>query len=120
MMSCQNEDVSERIKLLTGPTWVSDSLLANGVDAGNPGEFLGKFKGEAKFNEDGTGIFGDYTGTWELTYNETQLIISSDSLALPVVTGLEELTASSLKITAAVPNVIEPAPIKLRMTFKAK
>ena len=119
--SCKKETQSERFKLLTGPTWVSDSLLVNGADAGGLGGFLEDFKGEAKFNEDGTGNFGVYTGTWRFSYEETQIVISTDSLPLPLTTEIAELTQISLKITTIYPNIINPlAPINIRMTFKAK
>jgi hypothetical protein len=119
--SCKKDSQSDQFKLLTGPVWVSDSLLANGVDAGGPAGLLFNFRGEAKFNEDGTGHFGIYTGTWRFAYNETQIIITADSLALPLTTKIAELTKSSLKVTTSFPNLLNPtSPILLRMTFKAK
>jgi hypothetical protein len=121
LYSCTKEDPSERFKLLTGPTWLTDSLLANGVDASDPGELLAKFKGEAKFNKNGTGVFGIYPGNWELAYSDTQIIISSDSIQIPLTTQIVELTTTSLKITTAYPNVFNPSdPIKIRMTFNPK
>ena len=38
-----NDTGSERLRLLTGPVWNSDSLLANGVEAGGEGGILEKF-----------------------------------------------------------------------------
>ena len=38
--SCKEDEQSESFKLLTTPVWVSDSLLANGVDASGPGRML--------------------------------------------------------------------------------
>ena len=61
IFACNKDNRSERFKLLTSPIWRTDSLLANGVDATGPGQILEKFAGDAKFNEDGTGYFGDYT-----------------------------------------------------------
>jgi hypothetical protein len=120
-IACNKEDKSERFKLLTGPVWVTDSLLTDGVDASRPGMLLAKFKGEAKFNEDGTGTFGVYKGSWYFASNETQIVIYSDSLLIPLVTLIKELTNSSLKITTSVPNVMNLADtIDIRMTFKAK
>ena len=120
-ISCNKEDKSDRFRLLTSPVWATDSLLADGVDAGSPGMLLAKFKGEAKFNEDGTGTFGVYKGTWYFAYNETQIVIHSDSLLIPLVTLIKELTGSSLKITTSVPNMLNPNDtIDIRMTFKAK
>ena len=44
--ACNKDKTSERFDLLTSHTWKSDSLLADGVDAGDPGELLEKFKGD--------------------------------------------------------------------------
>jgi hypothetical protein len=119
--SCKKNSQSEPFKLLTGPVWLSDSLLANGVDAGGPAGILFNFKGEAKFNQDGTGYFGAYTGTWRFAFNETQIIITADSLALPLTTQIAELTSRSLKIKTSYPNLLNPAaPLLIRMTFKPK
>jgi hypothetical protein len=119
--SCKKNTQSEPFKLLTGPVWVSDSLLANGVDASGSGGMLVNFKGNAKFNQDGTGYFGIYTGTWRFAYNETQIVILADSLSFPLTTKIAELTSISLKITTSYPNVLNPAtPINIRMTFKVK
>jgi hypothetical protein len=121
LIACNKEDKSERFKLLTDPVWVTDSLLADGVDASEPGMLLAKFKGDAKFNEDGTGTFGVYKGTWHFAYNETQIVIFSDSLLIPLVTLIKELTNTSLKITTSVPNLSNLSDtVNIRMTFKAK
>jgi hypothetical protein len=120
--SCNKDSPSEPFKLLTSPIWVSDSLLANGVDASFPPDgMLRNFKGEAKFNKDLTGNFGIYTGTWSFAYNETQLKITTDSLDFPLTTEIAELTKTSLKITTSYPNLLNPAaPTNIRMTFKSK
>lgn len=119
--SCNKDSQSEPFKLLTGPTWVSDSLLANNVDASGPDGMLKNFKGEVKFNEDGTGNFGIYSGTWRFAYNETQIVITTDSLPVPLTTKIAELTKISLKITTSYPSPVDQAsPINIRMTFKAK
>jgi len=121
VFACNKDDKSERFKLLTGPTWASDSLLANGVDASGPAGILVKFKGEAKFEEDGTGTFGGYTGQWRFNIDETELTITTDSLPLPIISKIKELTATSLKITTTVSLPVNPTvPINIRMTFKAK
>ena len=117
--SCKKETQSENFKLLTGSLWISDSLLVNGTDAGEPGGLLYKFKGNARFNTDYTGTFGEYSGTWRFASNETQLVITTDSLPLPLTTNIRELTPVSLKITTSFP-VIGSDPINIRMTFKAK
>ncbi|SRR4030042_2029141 len=121
VFSCSKDDTSERFKLLTTPVWATDSLLANGVDASVPGGVLEKFKGDAKFHEDGTGYFGRYTGTWRFNVEETQITIITDSLPLPIITNIKELTKTSLKVTTVVPNPLDQLnPFNIRMTFKAK
>ena len=118
--ACKNSE-SEKFKLLTGPVWQTDSLLANGVDASGPGGVLSKFVGDVKFKTDGTGYFGTYTGQWQFTSGETELIISTDSLPIPITAQIKELTSTSLKLTTA---LITPTPpytaLSIRMTFKAK
>jgi len=119
--ACKEETQSESFKLLTTPIWVSDSLLANGVDASGPGQMLENFKGEAKFNEDMTGYFGVYTGTWRFAFDETQIVITTASLPIPLTTIIAELTKTSLKITTSYPDPLKPTtPVNIRMTFKAK
>jgi hypothetical protein len=118
IFSCTKDSQSEKFKLLTGPVWQSDSLLVNGDDASGPGGLLENFKGEAKFNTDYTGHFGTYTGTWRFAFNETQIVISSDSLLLPITAIIAELTQSSLKVTTS--YQIPPETFNIRMTFKAK
>jgi hypothetical protein len=119
IFSCKKDSQSERFKLLTGPVWASDSLLVNGDDASGPGGLLENFNGDVKFNEDYTGNFGTYTGTWRFAFDETQIVIISDSLPIPLTAVIAELTQSSLKITTS--YQIPPGdPINIRMTFKAK
>ncbi len=115
--SCNKEKVSDRFTLLTSHTWTSDSLLANGVDASGPGEMLALFKGDADFNEDGTGTFGQYTGTWMFTDNETNVAITSPDLPFALTTHIVELTTTSLKVTFTFPGA---TPTNIRMTFKPK
>jgi hypothetical protein len=119
--ACAGDDQSERFKILTGTTWRTDSLLVNGVDAGGPAGLLGALSGDARFNEDGSGTFGTYKGTWRFATNETQLIILTDSLPLPLTTNIVELTDLSLKLTTSYPNPMNPTvPMAIRMTFKPK
>ena len=115
--SCNKEKVSDRFSLLTSHTWTSDSLLANGVDASDPGEMLALFKGDASFNEDGTGTFGQYTGTWMFTDNETNVAITSPDLPFALTTHIVELTRTNFKVTFTFPGV---TPTNIRMTFKPK
>ena len=121
IFACKKDEKSERFLLLTGHPWVSDSLLMNGDDASGPGEPLEKFKGNIEFREDGSGYFGQYTGTWRFTYNETQLVIDSDSLDVPLAALIDELTETALKINTSFPNLADPQnPFGIRMTFKPK
>lgn len=115
--SCKKETESEYFRLLTGTTWVSDSLLANGIDASGPDQMLKNFVGEANFNADGSGKFGNYKGTWRFAFEETQIVIETDSLPIPLTTIISELTKTSLKINTRY-TIVEP--INIRMTFKAK
>jgi hypothetical protein len=122
VFACSKQEKSEKFKLLTTPVWTSDSLLANKLDASGPGGLLEKFKGDAKFKDDGTGTFGSYVGTWIFNEAETEITIFSDSLAnkLPVVCDIIELKTTSLKITTVVPDKNTLEPIDIRMTFKSK
>jgi hypothetical protein len=116
--SCKKDKKSERFILLTTPVWTTDSLLANGQDASKPGQVLAKFKGDAKFKEDGTGYFGIYKGDWRFNPAETQITIRTDSLVLPIVADIKMLTADSLKITTTVPDKNNPLiSIAIRMVF---
>lgn len=115
--ACNKDKTSSRFDLLTAHTWTSDSLLADGVDASGTGQMLENFKGEAKFNKDGTGTFGQYTGTWMFVDSETNLVISSPSLPFSLTTHIVELKSTSLKVTFTYP--VQP-PVKIRMTFRPK
>lgn len=123
MIACSDKD-DEKDKdyftLLTRPTWVADSLLANGVDASGPGQALENFKGEAKFRTDGSGTFGSYSGTWTFS-SKTQITINSPDFLIPIFAEIIELHASSLKITTVVPDMNNAgAFLNIRMTFNAK
>lgn len=120
VFSCKDKE-SDNFKFLTENTWVTDSLLVNGVDATGPGGLLENFLGDTKFNKDGTGSFGAYEGTWRFNLNETKLVIETDSLPLPITADIKELTSSSLKLTTVFPNPLNLQDLlKIRMTFKAK
>jgi hypothetical protein len=119
IFSCNKDSYSEKFKLLTGPVWASDSLLVNGVDASGPGGILEGFRGDVKFNDDYTGNFGSYSGKWRFAFNETQLVISSDSLPIPITAVIAELNEASLKITTSY-QIPPYGDLNIRMTFKAK
>ena len=120
VFSCKEKE-SERFGFLTDPTWVTDSLIANGQDASGSGQLLEGFKGEAKFKKNGTGYFGYYEGTWSFSDNESQLVIRSDSIAIPIIADIKELTSMSLKLTTVLPNQQDLLnPHRIRMTFKAR
>ena len=121
--NCKKDDKDEpedRFTLLTAPTWVADSLLADGIDASGPGQVLEKFKGEANFNVDGTGKFGEYIGTWKFQSAETELVIETDAHPIPITTSIKELTKTSLKVTTIFPDFQNNAIYDIRMTFKVK
>jgi hypothetical protein len=74
-----------------------------------------------KFNTNGTGSFGSYTGSWQFANNESELIIVTDSLPIPITAQIKELTSTSLKLTTALITPTPPyTPLSIRMTFKAK
>lgn len=119
--SCK-DDESDRFKFLTSTVWTPVSLLANGVDATGPGGLLEGFVGDAKFNEDGTGTFGTYTGEWMFAAAEEKLVITTTALPISVTLTITELTATSLKLQGSFPdpqNLTGPA-INIEMTFRAK
>jgi hypothetical protein len=110
--SCKDKE-SDRFRFLT------DAVC---VDATGPDGILKNFVGDAKFNTDGTGTFGTYTGTWMFDTNETKLIITSASLPIPITLNITELTSTSLKVQGSIPdpqNLTGPL-INIEMTFKAK
>lgn len=120
-ISCEKEEANDRFELLTGPVWVSDSLLVDGLDASGPGGLLEKFKGTAKFNRDATGYFGQYTGSWRFAEERTAIIITTDSLPVPLSTWIDELSSSVLKINTAYPSLENPdEDMQIRMTFKSQ
>ena len=121
-VSCKKDTVpSDNMNLLTSHIWAADSLLADGVDASGEGELLEMFKGDTKFNEDGTGYVGEISGTWQFSNEETALIITSDSLLFPVSTKIAELTVQSLKLTTSYPKQTNPVVYAdVRMTFVPK
>jgi hypothetical protein len=123
-VACDKEEEPEPktpYELLTMHVWVSDSLLADGQDAGGEGQLLAAFNGDAEFRTDGTGTFGEFTGTWSLSEDNTEITIISPDLPVTIIANIEELTESSLKITTGFPNIANPnVVIAIRMTFKKK
>jgi len=120
MFSCKKE--SDRFELLTETVWVAVSLIANGVDATGPGGLLEGFVGDAKFNTDGTGTFGTYSGTWEFNVTEEKLILTTPSLPITITLNILELTSTSLKLQGSVPDLqnLTGPPIDIEMTFAPK
>jgi len=121
LSSCKEKE-SDSFKFLTDPVWVAETLLANGVDASGPGGLLSQFVGDAKFEKDGTGYFGSYTGEWRFSNNETKLVITTSSLPLPITADIIELTSTSLKLSTLFLNPQNPTgpAIDIQMTFKRK
>jgi len=119
--SCGEDEKDTPFTLLTGPVWVSDSLLVNGLDASGVGQPLANFRGEARFLQDGTGIFAGFTGTWRFAQNDTRLIIESPDFPIPITTQVVELSRADLKISTEVPNPLLPGTnMRIRMTFKSR
>lgn len=123
--SCKKGE-SDRFKFLTGTIWTPLSMLANGVDITGSGGLLEGFAGDAKFNEDGTGTFGTYTGEWIFDATEEKIIITTTittaSTPITIPLTIIELTATSLKVEGSIPdlqNIMGPS-IPIEMTFKAK
>jgi hypothetical protein len=121
LSSCKDKE-SDRFKFLTEPVWVAVSLMANGVDATGPGGLLEGFVGDAKFNADGTGTFGTYTGTWQFNVTEDKLILATPSLPITITLDILELTSTSLKVKGSVPDTqnLTGPPIEIQMTFRPK
>lgn len=121
IFSCDTKEeapVLTPYEMLTTRIWLSDSLLANGQEAGGEGQLLEKFNGEAEFRTDGTGTFGEFTGSWNLSADNKEITIQTDSMPA-FVTQVVELSLVSLKITT--PFEIMPGEvINIRMTFKKK
>lgn len=115
--ACNKEEKSERFILLTTPVWSAQSFEASGTDTTGIGILIKQLDGDAKFNEDGTGYFGNFTGQWKFMSDETQIQIDTPSLLAPVITDIILLTDQSLKLLATVTIL---APIDLIMTFKAR
>lgn len=117
----EEEEVQDPYTLLTAHVWVSDSLLANGVEAGGPGQLLEKFNGDVEFRTDGTGTFGEYSGTWSLSEDNTTITIVTQELPISIIAIIKELTTTSLKIVTGFPDTTQPGEIiDIRMTFKVK
>jgi hypothetical protein len=121
-VSCNKDDEdekSERFRLLTTPVWAPNQLLVDGVDASDG--LLASFNGDADFREDGTGSFADMTGSWTFLQDETQIRITTNAYPFPITANIEELTATSLIITTAFPNPENPAtPFVILMGFVPK
>ena len=121
--SCSKKDDSERFKLLTGHIWESSELLVDGVDESGAGMLLEEFVGDAEFKTDGTGTFGQYTGTWSFSNNETKITISSPSLmnGIPVTLNIEELTSAVFKMSTTLAIKLDlQNPNLIELTFTAK
>jgi hypothetical protein len=118
--ACSKDEKSERFRLLTTPVWSSESFDASGPDTTGIGILVKQLKGDAKFKEDGTGSFGNFTGQWKFLSDETQIQILTQILP-PIITDIIQLTAQTLKLSATVTIITHPQdPIDLVMTFKAK
>ncbi|HOS71330.1 MAG TPA: hypothetical protein PLZ75_02650 [Bacteroidales bacterium] len=121
LTACSKEKESERFRLLTTPVWVSESILVNGVKPEGDWDFLNDFTGDAKFHKDGTGYFGSFTGEWKFNDAETEIIITTTTVPIPIVTEIIELTSVTLKISTTILNPQNPAEsADVIMIFKAR
>jgi len=124
LFACKKDEKKVELtpyEILTSRTWSSDSLLANGENAGGEGQLLYNFNGDAEFRTDGTGTFGNYTGTWSLSADNKEVTITTDQIPIPIIATIAELTEESLKITTEFPDMSSPGnTISIRMTFKKK
>lgn len=117
--SCDKDKESERSKLLTGRIWQSHELLVDGAD--ETSGLLAGFVGEAKFNKDGTGYFGQFTGTWYFSNNESNITITTTDLPAPLTTTIIELTSQRFKISTSFPIKLDPMnPNLIEITFVPK
>ncbi len=118
-VSCEKDKESERFKLLTDRIWQSNELMVDGED--ESAGLLAGFVGEAKFNKDGTGYFGQYTGTWYFSNNETNITITTPDLPAPLTTTVIELTSQRLKISTSYPIKLDPMnPNLIEISFVPK
>lgn len=118
-VSCEKDKESERFKLLTGRIWQSNELLVDGAD--ESAGLLAGFVGEAKFNKDGTGYFGQFTGTWYFSNNENNITITTTDLPAPLTTTVMELTSQRFKISTSFPIKLDPMnPNLIEITFVPK
>jgi hypothetical protein len=121
--TCKKDVIpNDNLNLLTNHIWTADSLLADGEDASGEGQLLEKFKGDTKFNADGTGYVGEIVGNWQFSNNQTAVIITSDSLQMAVSATIALLTEQSLKLTTAYPVQTSPTVVyaAVRMSFIPK
>lgn len=124
LSGCKKDgNTDELYTWLTEKPWRTDTLQVNGSEpTGLLGERFEKFRGEARFNEDGTGTFGSYNGTWRFPdKTRKQLVINADSLGFPLTTDIVELKANSLKITTSLPDLWgDEGTLNIRITFRPK
>lgn len=121
VFACSKEEKSERFELLTTPVWTTESIVATGADTTGVGVLVKMLKGDAKFNEDGTGTFGTFTGQWNFNSDETEITITTLSLPGSLVADIITLTAQSLKLSTDItlPTHQEDL-INIQMSFNVK
>jgi len=120
LVSCSKDEKSERFILLTTPVWTTESITATGADTTGVGVLIKLIRGDAKFNPDGTGTLGMFSGQWSLSDDENQITITT--LALPaIVADILTLTAQSLSLSADITIATHPQDlIKIVLSFKVK
>ncbi len=121
VFGCKKDKESERFILLTTPIWTTESIVATGADTTGVGVIIKQLTGDAKFKEDGTGYFGQFTGQWRFNTDETEITIITASLPVPINADIILLTTQSLKLTIDVTLQSHPQDlVNLLLTFKAK
>lgn len=121
ILACSKEEKSERFKLLTTKVWTTESIVATGTDTTGIGILIKQLEGDAKFNVDGTGYFGSFTGLWWFNPDKTEIAIKPQALGITIVTEIIQMTPQSLKLSTPVTLPTHPLDlINLLMTFKAK
>lgn len=121
LYSCSKDKESERFTLLTTPVWTTESITATGADTTGVGVLIKLIRGDAKFNTDGTGTFGMFSGKWSLNSDEDQITITTLALPSSIVADILTLTNQSLKLSADITIATHPQDlINLVLSFKVK
>ncbi len=121
LFSCDKNKKSERFTLLTTPVWTTESVTATGADTSGVSVLVKLVWGDAKFNTDGTGTFGMFSGNWSFNSDEDQITITTASLPSAIVANIITLTNQSLKLSTDLAFPTHPENlINIVLSFKVK